>query len=147
MVNRTCSFYKNCASPFLMTPNIFQQCKNKNCIIFIMFEKNSFFSSENALFKNICVSLSLSNWMIYTFLVGWVSINPSNVIKAKIILSEKGLMRMLATLSKEILSLGTLTIFIKGLFIQMEFVIKAVKSLNSLAILLAVIYFFYYRKK
>lgn len=112
-----------------------------------MFEKNSFFSSENALFKNICVSLSLSNWMIYTFLVGWVSINPSNVIKAKIILSEKGLMRMLATLSKEILSLGTLTIFIKGLFIQMEFVIKAVKSLNSLAILLAVIYFFYYRKK
>ena len=109
-----------------------------------MFEKNS---SSNALLKNICVSLSLSYWMNYTFIIGWIKNNSTNFIKGQKILNNEGLMRLLAVAYKEIFSLGPLTIFIKGLYVQMEFFLQALKPLFPPIILLAVIYFFYFKKK
>ena len=112
-----------------------------------MCEKSSF--SSDALLKNICVSLSLSNWMNYTFILGWINDNSGNWMKGKTILDNEGLMRLLAVVYKEIFSLNPLSIFIKGLFEQMDLfrqvLIKAF-SLYSPIILLAVIYFFYYKK-
>ena len=110
-----------------------------------MCEKSSFFSEE--LFKNICVSFSLAYWMNYTFLIGWEKYNSGRLAKAKIMLDNAGLMRLKAAMYKEIFSLGPLSIFIKGLLFQISFVLKAAKALSPLIILLAVIYFFYFRKK
>jgi hypothetical protein len=120
-----------------------------------MYEKSSFSSDE--LLKNICVSLSLSNWMNYTFILGWTKYNSDNWMKGKLILDNEGLKRLIAVIYKEIFSLNPrsiLSIFIKGLFGQMEFFLQAVLhvlkqtlGLYSPIILLAVIYFFYYRKK
>ena len=122
--------------------------QNKNCIIFIMSEKSSF--SLDALWKNICVSLSLSNWMNYTFILGWLEYNSSNWMKGKTILMDKGFMRLFAVIYKEIFSLNPLTIFMKGLLVQMKFFLQAapcVLSVYSPMILLVVIYFFYFQKK
>ena len=117
-----------------------------------MYEKSSFSSDE--LLKNICVSLSLSHWMNYTFILGWTKYNSGNWMKGKTILENEGVMRLLAVIYKEIFSLNPLTIFIKGLFGQMEFFLQAVRhvviqalGLYSPIILLAVIYFFYFYKK
>lgn len=113
-----------------------------------MFEKDSL--SSNALLRNICVGLSLSNWMHYTFILGWLEYNADNWIKGKTILMDKGFMRLFAVIYKEIFSLNPLTIFMKGLFGQMKFFLQAaprVVSVYSPIILLAVIYFFYYEKK
>ena len=113
-----------------------------------MCEKSSF--SSDALLKNICVSLSLSNWMNYTFILGWINNNLDNLAKAKTILNNEGFICLIAGMFKEIFSLGPLSIFIifiKGLLVQISFVLKAVKALTPLIILLAVIYFFYFRKK
>ena len=111
-----------------------------------MSEKNSFFSLD-ALFKNICVSLSLAQWLNYTFLIGWIKYNSINAIRHKQILHNEGAMRLMAIAYKEILSLGALSIFMTGILGQMEFFLNAVGGLYPPMILLAVIYFFYYRKK
>ena len=113
-----------------------------------MCEKSSFFS--DALLKNICVSLSLSNWMNYTFILGWINDNSGNWMKGKTILMDKGFMRLFAVVYKEIFSLNPLTIFMKGLLGQMDLLRKVVIksfSLYSPIILLAVIYYFYFKKK
>ena len=111
-----------------------------------MSEKNSFFSLD-ALWKNICVSFAFLNWMNYTFLMGWEKYNPGILEKVKIVLANMGFMRLMAIVYKEIFfSLDPLSIFMKGLLVQISFVQKAVKALFPLILLLAVIYFFYYKK-
>ena len=109
-----------------------------------MFEKNSF--SSDALFKNICVSSSLANWMNYTFILGWVRYNSDNWLRGRKIIDNQGLMRLIARIYKEIFSLNPLSFFIKGVFGQIEFFLHAV-SWYSPIVLLAVIYFFYFYEK
>ena len=111
------------------------------------FEENSL---SDALFKNICVSLSLFNWMNYTFIFGWLEYNSGNWMKGRTILMDEGFMRLLAVVYKEIFSLNPLTFFMKGLLGQMKFSLQAVPrvlSVYSPIILLAVIYYFFYFKK
>ena len=113
-----------------------------------MCEKSSF--SSDALLKNICVSLSLSNWMNYTFILGWINNNSDNWMKGKTIIENEGFMRLFAVVYKEIFSLNPLTIFMDGLCGQMDiFRTAAIKVFNvySPIVLLAVIYFFYFREK
>ena len=118
-----------------------------------MSEEKELFSEE--LFKNICVGFSLANWMHYTFILGWMEYNPANITKGKTILMDKGFMKFFAAVYKEIFSLNPPKIFMKGLFGQMEFFLQACRKYifgkallsHSPIILLAVIYFFYFRKK
>ena len=109
-----------------------------------MFEK-SFFSSD-ALLKNICVSCSLAQWLNYTFFLGWLKDNSTNLLRKEQILYDEGFMRLIAIVYKEIFSLDPLSIFMKGLIGQIEFFGQAVKGLYPPIILLSVIYFFYYKK-
>ena len=115
-----------------------------------MCEKSSF--SSDALFKNICVSLSLANWMNYTFILGWINDNPDNWFKGRTILDNEGLMRLFAVVYKETFSLkNPLSIFIKGLKEQADLfrqaLIKAFSLYSPIILLAVTIYFFYYKKK